>query len=441
MTTGVRIWSKTAASNNSADSNVNWAEGMAPSAVNNSARAEMASVAKWRDDNSGTLLTSGSSSAFTVTSNQTSTGFVDGDTIAVTFHAAANASATLNVDSVGAKQIQLIPGTNLSGFEIPAGTSHRLHYSSSSTAWIPQGANLLGASSVSSNNISAGAVAYSKIQDVTAGTILGNGGSSAAPPAELTLGAGLIATTSSISAPAFPPQSAFKNLSIKVTGTTSATVAADFVTLATSGSSAFLTLPVASTINFGTNGAANALDAGSIASNTRYAIWAISKSSSTSADGLASTSFTTPALPSGYTYKARVGCCLTSTTTAAAALHGTWQYGRRAQYILGLAGTTVLPFIKQTTSASFVASDVSQLLPTTASEIILSGSNNNAAAAMAAAPSTNYATGASSTAMPPMFGLGTNNLASLVLESTNIQVVSNGGATATWLIHGWIDNI
>src|SRR5690349_18237862 len=112
MTTGVRAWSKTAGSNNSADSNVNWAEGMAPSAVNNSARAEMASVAKWRDDNSGTLLTSGSSSAFTVTSNQTSTSYVDGDTIGVTFHAAAAASATLNVDGVGAKQIQLIPGTN-----------------------------------------------------------------------------------------------------------------------------------------------------------------------------------------------------------------------------------------------------------------------------------------------------------------------------------------
>ena len=49
-TAGVPLWSTTAASNANADPAVNWAEGMAPSAVNDSARATMASVAKWRDD-------------------------------------------------------------------------------------------------------------------------------------------------------------------------------------------------------------------------------------------------------------------------------------------------------------------------------------------------------------------------------------------------------
>src|SRR2546430_705143 len=62
-------WSKTAANNATADSTINWAEGMAPSAVNDSARAEMAAVAKWRDDISGTL-----SGTLAVTGASTFTG-------------------------------------------------------------------------------------------------------------------------------------------------------------------------------------------------------------------------------------------------------------------------------------------------------------------------------------------------------------------------------
>lgn len=143
MTTGMRSWSKTAGSNNSADSNVNWAEGMAPSAVNNSARAEMASAAMWRDDNSGTLATSGTTAAFTVTSNQTFGSLADGDTIAVKFHAANNASATLNVDGTGAKAIQIYANQALNGGEFSAGNVAKFTYTASSTAWMLDGYNKL----------------------------------------------------------------------------------------------------------------------------------------------------------------------------------------------------------------------------------------------------------------------------------------------------------
>ena len=63
MATGAQVWSTTAGSNNSIDSAVNWAEGQAPSSVNDSARGMMASVASFRDDNSGVLATTGSSVA------------------------------------------------------------------------------------------------------------------------------------------------------------------------------------------------------------------------------------------------------------------------------------------------------------------------------------------------------------------------------------------
>src|SRR5512139_3840976 len=139
MATGAQTWSTTAASNNSIDTSVNWAEGMAPSAVNNSARAEMASAAMWIGDNSGVLVTSGTSAAYTVTSKQVSTGLVDGYTIAVRLHSANDASATLNVDAVGAKQIQRYAGTNVSASEFTANSVHRFTYNSGSTAWVAHG--------------------------------------------------------------------------------------------------------------------------------------------------------------------------------------------------------------------------------------------------------------------------------------------------------------
>lgn len=136
MPTGAQVWSTSAASNNSADSSVNWAEGMAPSAVNNSARAEMASVASFIKDNSGTLLTSGTTAAYTVTSMQVSSAVTDGYTIAVRFHAANDASATLNVDGVAAKAIELAAGVPLAGGEFPTGSVARLTYTASSTSWV-----------------------------------------------------------------------------------------------------------------------------------------------------------------------------------------------------------------------------------------------------------------------------------------------------------------
>jgi hypothetical protein len=63
-------WSRTASSNATADSTVNWAEGQAPSSVNDSARAMMASTAAFRDDIAGAIVTGGTSTAYTVASYQ-----------------------------------------------------------------------------------------------------------------------------------------------------------------------------------------------------------------------------------------------------------------------------------------------------------------------------------------------------------------------------------
>jgi microcystin-dependent protein len=117
MATGVASWVKSPASANaSADQNVNMAEGMAPSLVNDGVRALMSSVAMWRDDTAG-ILTAGTSTAYTITTNQgfASLAALDGRKLAITMHVSSGATPTLAVDLIGvAKPIRLQTGVALS---------------------------------------------------------------------------------------------------------------------------------------------------------------------------------------------------------------------------------------------------------------------------------------------------------------------------------------
>lgn len=133
MATGVQVWSQTAATNATADGNVNYAEGQAPSSLNDSARAAMASVAKYRDDQSGTNVTAGTSLAFTLVTNQVATALTSGYTVSFQFSKAAGVGATLAVDGLTAKPLQVNLGTNLLGGEYASGSIGRFTYSSTGT--------------------------------------------------------------------------------------------------------------------------------------------------------------------------------------------------------------------------------------------------------------------------------------------------------------------
>ena len=126
-------WSTTAASNATADSTVNWAEGMAPSAVNDSARAMMASIAAFRDDISGAISTGGTSTAYTVTSNQvfSSLATMANKVIAFTPHATNGATVTLNVDGLGAKPLRSAQSVELVAGTLVAGTPYTCLYNNS----------------------------------------------------------------------------------------------------------------------------------------------------------------------------------------------------------------------------------------------------------------------------------------------------------------------
>jgi microcystin-dependent protein len=134
-------WSRTASSNATADNTINWAEGMAPSAVNDSARAMMARLAEWRDDVSGTIATAGTSTAYTVASNQGFDNFADmnGAMLAFVPHTTNGATVTLNVDGLGSKPLRSAPGVELSSGVMVQGTPYVATYNNSDGAWYLQG--------------------------------------------------------------------------------------------------------------------------------------------------------------------------------------------------------------------------------------------------------------------------------------------------------------
>ena len=141
MASGLHSWSQTAANNSTADSTINWAEGQAPSSVNDSARALMAIVAKWRDDNAGTITTGGSSTAYTAAPSTTFASFTElnGQTLVLKMHATSGATPTLNVNSLGAKNIKSVSGTNIPTGYLLEGGIYAFTYSSANNEFVCHG--------------------------------------------------------------------------------------------------------------------------------------------------------------------------------------------------------------------------------------------------------------------------------------------------------------
>lgn len=132
-------WSKTATDNDDSDSSATWREGMAPSQVNNSARAVMAAIAKWRDDINGTLVTSGTSTAYTLTTNQNITGesgVPDGFVVCCKMHAANGATPTLAVDSQSASPITYKAGFAPDAGMLEAESVQTFRYNLSDDEWV-----------------------------------------------------------------------------------------------------------------------------------------------------------------------------------------------------------------------------------------------------------------------------------------------------------------
>jgi microcystin-dependent protein len=134
-------FSKTAATNASADGTINFAEGQPPSSLNDSSRALMARVAQYRDDISGAILTTGTGAAYAVSSNQvfTSLAAINGQMIAFSPHATNTGAATLSVDGLSANLIRMSPGVDLPSNTLILGTPYVCVYSNTDSVYYLQG--------------------------------------------------------------------------------------------------------------------------------------------------------------------------------------------------------------------------------------------------------------------------------------------------------------
>ena len=134
-------WLQASGSNASVDSTINWAEGQAPSTVNDSARAMMAAVAKYRDDIAGAIVTAGTSTAYTVSSYEVfdTLAHLNGQVVAFTPHVTNGATVTLNVDSLGAKPLRSAPNVEIFAGTLVQGTPYIATYNNSDGAFYLHG--------------------------------------------------------------------------------------------------------------------------------------------------------------------------------------------------------------------------------------------------------------------------------------------------------------
>lgn len=135
-------WSKTATDNDDAVSTINLREGWSPSVVNNSIRALMADVAKARDDTNGSLTTTGTLSAFALTTNSNITAEAavpDGFEVACIMHLDSGPTPTLEVDGQDPSPITYKPGFAPDAGMMELGSIQRFRYVLADDEWRMQG--------------------------------------------------------------------------------------------------------------------------------------------------------------------------------------------------------------------------------------------------------------------------------------------------------------
>lgn len=102
---GSTNYSETDASNNASPPN-GWPEGMNPSDVNNSARANMGADKRWWNRSNAVKTTAGSTTNFTLTYDVAAASYYNGELHAFVADRDCVATATLNINGLGAKNVR-----------------------------------------------------------------------------------------------------------------------------------------------------------------------------------------------------------------------------------------------------------------------------------------------------------------------------------------------
>lgn len=255
--------------------------------------------------------------------------------------------------------------------------------------------------------------------------------------------------------PTNPPAGTYKNLLCGNAGsrnftapTTPATqyvITADELVLEDPNGETWQVKNVNLTNTTGTVGAGAQESAFSLVSASLF-YWVIGNPTTNTVQSLCSVSATAPTMPSGYTFKMRVGAAF---TTAASVLFRTFQEGRRIQCVLnGVSPAAVYQILLAggtgtltTTTFTGTAVSVVGIVPSTASRISVVFTNGNGGGVTAVSPSNNFAGYASQTVPVPFVNTATAIMtAEFALESSNIFVASTQG-NAAFFLYGWEDNI
>lgn len=242
----------------------------------------------------------------------------------------------------------------------------------------------------------------------------------------------------------------FSNLQCGATGANSnVSVSVDEICLK-DGSGGYLTarsvsLPSISTAGSGANG----IDVGSVAASTWYSVWIISNGTTTS--GLLSLSPTSPTMPSGFSFRSRVGWVRTDSTANRYPLSFK-QYGGSISYVVSPGTNLASPLLMasgaagNTTGPVYAAIPVANFVPSTAKSISLTINQITNSATIFVAPNQNSG-GLSSAANPPPISTSRPSgvspvptSGSLLLQSGNIYWISDGGSGYVFAT-GWEDNL
>lgn len=124
-------WDTTAGNNGDSDSNINFAEGQAPSTVNDSARALMARVAHWLNMLGSNVTQGGASNAYTFTTGEALSAYSAGMRFLWQPNADSTGAVTLNVDGIGAKKVYMPDGTQAGSGELDADSLYDVVYDAS----------------------------------------------------------------------------------------------------------------------------------------------------------------------------------------------------------------------------------------------------------------------------------------------------------------------
>jgi hypothetical protein len=235
---------------------------------------------------------------------------------------------------------------------------------------------------------------------------------------------------------------AFRNLALSANGLSYAvSVSADEIVLEDPNSNYFTARNVSASIAVNASGA-NGLDTGSVTSNTWYSVWLIY--GGTTVSGLISLSSTSPTLPSGYTFKARVGWISMGASYPLSFV----QCGRNVQYKVG-GNVSRMPAMASGSSGSvytptWTAISTASFVPPTAATITLSALSSNNGGAIMFAPNSSYGSWSNTSNPPPVMlqssSLYENLMFSFSLETQYVYLASGNSAMILSCL-GWEDNL